>query len=73
MPDAIDAAIAAAEPTQQRVQGTVNLLNRPDRLVALDLPADITDLEWLGLIGALLSLRDQIAAQRPGSRILLPS
>lgn len=73
MPDAIDAAIVAMEPKQQRVQATVRLLGRADRLVALDLPADITDLEWLGLIGAVLGLGDQIRAQRPTSRLVLPS
>lgn len=73
MPDAIDAAIADAEPKPQRVQATVKLLGRDQRLVVLDLPADISDLEWLGLIGALLGLGDQIRAQRPNSRLVLPA
>lgn len=73
--DAVAKVIAAvnAPAPQQRVQATVALLGRKDRPVALDLPADVTDIEWLGLIGALLSLGDQIRAQRPQSRLVLPS
>lgn len=69
MPDRIDAAIATAE-TPARARAAIALLNRQDRAVVVDLPADITDLEVLSLINGILQMTDQLRAQRPANRIV---
>jgi len=69
-PDVIDRAIATAAPPTITAQ--IALLNRRDRVAALSIPADITDLEWLGLVGAILQIGDQLRARRPSSRLVVP-
>ncbi|HEY8869646.1 MAG TPA: hypothetical protein VIM30_09660 [Candidatus Limnocylindrales bacterium] len=66
----IDRAIATAAPPTITAQ--IALLNRRDRVAALSIPADITDLEWLGLVGAILQIGDQLRARRPSSRLVVP-
>jgi hypothetical protein len=69
----IEAAITAAEskPTPiEIIEAKIALLKRPDRMVGIAFPADISDLEWLALLDALIEIGDQIRARRPDSRIV---
>lgn len=73
--DPVARAIAAAgQPkgaSQPRVGANVQLST--GRLVQINLPADLTEVELLDLVMEVSgNLRRQIAAQRPASRIVVP-
>lgn len=69
-PDAIDAAIVKAAP--QATTANIALLGNPNRPALLVVPTDITEMELPGLIAVVLRVGDQLRAQRPSARILLP-
>lgn len=65
-----------AEPAPTVVplmQAQIRLLNDPRRPAILSIPQDISDLEALALINAVLQITDSLRAQRSASRIILPS
>lgn len=68
--DPIDVAIAKAAP--QATTANIALLGNPHRPALLVVPNDITEMELLGLIAVVLQVGDQLRAQRPSARILLP-
>jgi hypothetical protein len=75
VPDPLDRAIAAAQtgPTEVTVRMRQVQLTLPGgRPALLAVPEDLTDLEALGLIGAVLQVRDQIHNAQPRSRLLVP-
>jgi hypothetical protein len=71
-PDPVEAAIAAANGPKQVLMSQVNvpLLGRQDRPAVLAVPSDISDVELLALIGAVLQVGDQLRSQRPTSRLV---
>lgn len=58
-PDAISRAIVATGP----FVATVALLG-VGRSATISVPPDIADVEWLGLVAALVKVRDDVVAQR---------
>ena len=71
--DPIDLAARAVEQkAAQRFVAQVQL-GRPDRVAMLDVPADITADELLGLMGAVSQTRQRIAAQSGRGRLLIPT
>jgi hypothetical protein len=74
-PDKLDQAIAAAARPVVHLEA-ITLTLPTGRPAILQVPVDITDLEWLGLIGVLPQVRDSMAERRapaPMPRILVPS
>jgi|GEM_PF-5429674 hypothetical protein len=81
MPDAktrrarVDAAVNA-QPTvpeaQQVEMVQVQIGLNSGRPAVVAIPKDITELELLSFFGQMLALGDQLRAQRPTSRIVLP-
>lgn len=69
-PDSIDVAIAKAAP--QATTANIALLGNPNRPALLVVPNDVTDMELIGLIAAVIQIGDQLRAQRPSARLLLP-
>lgn len=75
MNEKITAAIAAAEAPPERFEFRIARQDAPERLMAVNVPVDVTEGEILALVAAIAGgLRGQIAAQRPTprSRILVP-
>lgn len=69
---AIDAAIAAAQPVEERKVVQVQL--HTGRIVLLNVPADLSIEEMLALSGYIGSkLPATMAGARPRSRILVPT
>lgn len=69
-PDSIDVAIAKAAP--QATTANIALLRNPNRPALLVVPSDITDLELIGLIAAVVQVGDELRAKRPPARLLVP-
>lgn len=73
--DRVDAAIAsAANPGEPKgiEMRTLTIQLGTGRPAALVLPADVTDVELLGLISAVLQAGENLRAERPRSRLHLP-
>ena len=75
MIDKITPAIQAAETKEQQVEMVRVQLQIPPngRPVILALPKDITDIEIIATMCQVAALGDQLRAQRPVSRIILPT
>lgn len=73
MADQIAAAIAAAEhPVEQRFGG--NMALSTGRVIAINLPADMTDAEFLEAIVILVAqVRPAVHKSQATSRIIVPS
>jgi hypothetical protein len=69
-PDSIDVAIQKAAP--RATTANIALLGNQNRPALLVVPDDITEMELLGLIGAVLQIGDQLRARRPVARLLVP-
>ncbi len=72
--DALSGAVARASAAPERFIAQVQL-GSSDRIALLDVPADLTDQELIGLVGSLLTVgRTQLIARRAGarSRLLVP-
>lgn len=74
MTDKLDAAVKQVEAQANQVE-MVKYEARiyPDgRPIAMFVPKDVTDLELLALMGQVLAMGDQLRAQRPVSKLVLP-
>ena len=62
------------DPVEQPVQMAQAQIPLPSgRPFVVALPIDFTDVEALQAVSALLMVMDQIRAQRPSSRIVIPN
>lgn len=64
-PDFLDAAIAAVAQKEgpqpvDLVNVNIKIMGREDRPAAMSIPKDITDMELLGLVAAVLQIGDEL-------------
>ena len=73
--DKLAEAIADVESKPIKMAGPfqMQIMGNPNRPAILSLPVDVTDIELLAIIGAVLQIGDTLRAQRPSSRIIIPS
>jgi hypothetical protein len=73
-PDKVDEAIAAAEakPTVEMAQAQIRIMGREDRPAIIAMPKDVTDMELIALMVSVAQFGDQLRAQRPSARIIIP-
>jgi hypothetical protein len=72
-PDPLAAAIAQASQPAEIAMVQAEFSLPTGRPVMMAVPQDITDFEILGLVAIALHMGDKLRAQRPKSRIHLPS
>lgn len=72
---AIDAAIAAAQVEKPEQRSTVQIQLRSGRMVAINVPTDLSPLEAIDLIGYVANgLAGELAkTRRPGPQLLVPT
>jgi len=59
-------------PEDKLAEAIAGVESKPIKMAG-PLPVDVTDIELLAIIGAVLQIGDTLRAQRPSSRIIIPN